>query len=169
MTGSDGKYVLNTLVDSTCPITQHQPLSYCTHIHSHSHLSGRSVVERTWLLKPVESGGCGHGVRPHVLKVQPVTNVHLWEEPVFRDHVQSITGWSPYATPVDVLLFWDHQLRLWGSVVVHYTVEGPVESIVHIIPEYLQNVKLHIKTVSGMGMCGVVWVCVVSGTAHINS
>ena len=35
MTGSDSKYVLNTLVDSTCPITQHEPYSYCTHTHSH--------------------------------------------------------------------------------------------------------------------------------------
>ena len=58
-----------------------------------------------WRCKAVEVRGGGHGVRPHVLKQQPVSHLQVRQAAGLSDAVQPVTGGPPDAARVHGLIW----------------------------------------------------------------
>lgn len=52
-------------------------------------------VNNGTLVESIEIASSTHGVRAHILIVQPVANIQLWQHSIFRDAVHRVTGRTP--------------------------------------------------------------------------
>lgn len=58
-------------------------------------------------LETIEGGGGCHSVRTHVLKYQPITNLHVRQAALLNNPIQAIAGWAPNTAGVHSLIwFW---------------------------------------------------------------
>lgn len=68
--------------------------------------AGHDVVN-VWSLEAVEGGGGGHSVGTHVLKNQPVADLHVRQVTLFNNTIKAITCWAPDTAGVhDLIWLW---------------------------------------------------------------
>lgn len=86
-------------------------------------------------LESIEGRSSSNSVITHVLKEHPITHMHLGQVTALNNAVQAVTGRSPDAGWI-ILLIWFGSLlkkRLHVCMIVKDTVEWPIYSIVHVI------------------------------------